>query len=123
MLRHQGGDQVKGGFFWKMSEWEIVTLEGKSGVLPGGAECSYLRVPAPLFVPVALLLSGIYVIFLPLIGFVMLVGLLGRKAGKGLGTVIDATERRVAELLRMVASSLRARARIARPMPGKTQGQ
>ncbi len=42
MLKYKGGQEAKGGFYLKKGEWEIATLEGKTAILPGGAECEYI---------------------------------------------------------------------------------
>jgi hypothetical protein len=71
-MTRKGGNETKGGFYWKKGDWEIVTVEGKKGVLPGTAEAEYLRIPTILFIPVALTISAVYVVFLPFVGFAML---------------------------------------------------
>ncbi|HET7214294.1 MAG TPA: hypothetical protein VFL79_11935 [Terriglobia bacterium] len=71
-MTHKGGNETKGGFYWKKGDWEIVTVEGKKGVLPGTEQTEYLRVPTLLFIPVILAMSVVYVVFLPFIGFAML---------------------------------------------------
>jgi hypothetical protein len=78
-MAHKGGSEIKGGFFWKKGDWEIVTVEGKRGVLPGTAKVEYLRIPTILFIPVALTISIAYVIFLPFVGFAMMAKVVTRK--------------------------------------------
>jgi len=78
-MKHKGGSETKGGFYWKKGDWEIVTVEGKKGVLPGPEKVEYLRIPAVLFVPVAMLVSIAYVIFFPFIGFAMLAKVITTK--------------------------------------------
>jgi len=78
MLTYRGGTKAKGGLYWKAAEWELVTMDGE-GMLPGEAECKYLRVPVLLFLPAALVLGAAYVVFLPFIGFAMLFATIGRK--------------------------------------------
>ncbi len=84
MLNHKGGENTKGGFYLKKGEWEIVTVEGKNGTLPGGLECQYIKLPAILFVPLAMVMGALYVIFLPFIGFAMLFAMIAKKAAHGL---------------------------------------
>lgn len=81
-MKHTGGNETKGGFYWKKGAWEIVTVEGKTGILPGGEDAQYVRVPGILVLPVALLLSIAYVVFLPVVGFAMLFGALFGKVGR-----------------------------------------
>ena len=71
-MTHKGGNETKGGFYWKKGDWEIVTVEGKMGMLPGIEQVEYLRIPTLLFIPVVLTMSVVYVVFLPFIGFAML---------------------------------------------------
>jgi len=98
--RHQGGAQVKGGFYWHTAGHEFVTVDGKEGKLPGDPTQKYIKVPTLLFVPLALVMGALFVIFLPLIGFAMLPILLVRKslASKGLINVTRASLRRLAAL-------------------------
>lgn len=71
-MTRKGGNETKGGFYWKKGDWEIVTVEGKKGMLPGTENVEYIRIPALLFIPVALTISVVYVVFLPFVGFAML---------------------------------------------------
>ncbi len=87
MLTYKGGDPAKNCFYWKKGEWEIVTVEKENGRLPGGPESEYIKVPGLLLVPAALTLGGLFVIFLPFIGFAVLFVLVGMKAAQGLGVV------------------------------------
>ena len=83
MLKYKGGEKAKGGFYLKRGEWEIATLEGNNATLPGGPECEYIKLPALLFIPLAMALGALYVIFLPFIGFAMLFGMIAKKAAQG----------------------------------------
>ncbi|HKT11974.1 MAG TPA: hypothetical protein VJW77_09135 [Terriglobia bacterium] len=76
----KGGSKTKGGLYWKKSEWEIVTVEGKQGTLPGAEDTEYVRIPGTLFAPLALILGLAFYLFLPLIGFAMVFSVLGKKA-------------------------------------------
>ena len=45
-MTRKGGNETKGGFYWKKGDWEIVTVEGKKGILPGYSRrgiCSHTR--------------------------------------------------------------------------------
>jgi len=98
MLNYKGGSPAKDGFYWKKGEWEIVTVDGENGRLPGDIECEYVRLPALLFVPAAMMLSVPFVVFLPFIGFAMLFVLIGVKAGKGVGALSRAFAENLARL-------------------------
>lgn len=84
MLMHRGGTRVKWGLYWKLAQWEIVPVPKERGVLPGSQEHRYLRVPILLLLVLAPVMGGLYVIFLPLIGFVMVFGFAGRKTAGAL---------------------------------------
>lgn len=79
----KGGSMTKGGLYWKKCEWEIVPVEGKNGILPGTQDIEYLRIPVVLVPPLALVLGLSLYLFLPLIGFVMLLFVLVKKIWAG----------------------------------------
>jgi hypothetical protein len=93
----KGGSQTKGGFYLKKGEWEIVTVDGKNGILPGGDQCEYMRIPVVLFVPLAVTLGGAFVIFLPFIGFAMLFTMIATKAGKGMKVLAHGFAQKLAQ--------------------------
>jgi hypothetical protein len=69
MLKHKGGETVKGGFFWSPERRHLEVVPGAAGVLPGEAGATYVRIPVLLMIPLGLAMSVAFVIFLPLIGF------------------------------------------------------
>jgi hypothetical protein len=75
----KGGSNAKGGMYWKKGEWEIVTVEGENGTLPGTEDLEYLRIPGILFGPVALIMGLAFYLFLPFIGFAMLLSVIVKK--------------------------------------------
>jgi hypothetical protein len=83
LKKYQGGASVKGGFYWNTAELEVVTVDGKNGPLPGGPTQNYLKVPALALIPLAMGFSALYVMFLPFIGFAMVLSLVVRKARSG----------------------------------------
>jgi hypothetical protein len=82
----KGGSKTKDGLYWKKGEWEIVTVEGGNGTLPGTEDLEYLRIPGLLFVPVALILGLAFYLFLPLVGVVMLLSVIVKKIGSRLAS-------------------------------------
>ncbi len=79
MTRYHGGAKVRSGFYWHPGKWEIIAV-GKSGaVLPAPEETSYIRLPTFLLMVVGPALGGVYMIFLPLIGFGMLFAVAAKK--------------------------------------------
>ena len=87
MLTYKGGDPAKNCFYWKKGEWEIVTVEKENGRLPGGPDSEYIRVPGLVLAPAALMLSALFVVFLPFVGFAVIFVLVGVKAAKGVGAL------------------------------------
>jgi hypothetical protein len=83
MTKHIGGNAVKAGFYWNLPKWEMATLSGAGGSLPGTAEDRYLKVPMVAFLFIAPVMGGLYAFFLPFIGFALVLGFLGRKLGAG----------------------------------------
>ena len=79
MRRYHGSDQVKMGFYWNPSRWDIVPIAKGGGVLPGNDDVSYIRIPLILVMLLGPLVGAAYVIFLPLIGFALLFAFAGRK--------------------------------------------
>lgn len=77
MRRYNGNEKVKAGLYWAPARWEIVTIGRDGGVLPEGD--NYIRLPATIVMLLGTLLGGLYVIFLPFIGFVMFFGFAGKK--------------------------------------------
>jgi len=69
---YKGGDEVKAGFYYSAKRWTIELVEKKGGVLSGAPDEKYTRLPVAVMLVVAPLLGATFVIFLPLIGFLML---------------------------------------------------
>jgi hypothetical protein len=82
MTTYRGGDEVKGGFYWKRGKLdaEIVPVEG--GKLPGPATVTFARVGWPLLLVIAPVLGGAFAMFLPFIGVAMLVAYLTGRLRK-----------------------------------------
>lgn len=69
MFSHTAGETVKSGYYWSRRGWRFEVVQPPAGVLPGEGGTTYVRVPLPLMIPLALLMGGGFVLFLPLIGF------------------------------------------------------
>ncbi len=100
MARRVGGTTVKAGFYWNPGEWEIVTIEGQGGILPGAQDRRYLRIPALAMLILAPIMGGLFVMFLPLIGFALVLQHLGRLG-------VTATRRSAATLLATMSPTWR----------------
>ncbi len=80
MTKHIGGSTVKAGFYWNLKKWEMVTLSGAGGTLPGTGADRYLKVPVLALLVLAPIMGACYAMFLPFIGFALLFSYLGKKA-------------------------------------------
>jgi hypothetical protein len=78
MFTYTGGDRVKGGFYWNRGTWHLENVEGKTGALPGNGETRYIWIPTLLMLVLAPVMGGLFVVFLPFIGFALLFGALGK---------------------------------------------
>jgi len=83
MTRYHGGTKVAGGYYLNLRSWDFQAVDGTEGVLPGGDV--FLHLPALLVLPAALVLSFVFVVFLPAIGFALLAYALARKVGRLFG--------------------------------------
>jgi len=80
MATVNGGSTVKGGFYFNLRKLQIVPVNGKTGVLVGAADQRYFRVPALGVLVLAPVLGGLFVVFLPVIGFVLVAQHMARLA-------------------------------------------
>ena len=74
MAIYSGGTTVKSGYYWNAGNWEFTMVPDDGGVLPGAADRRFRKVPLLLLLAAAPLLGGLFVMFLPLIGFAMAIG-------------------------------------------------
>jgi len=79
MTRYHANEKVKGGVYWNPARWQVVTVADEGGELPGEAEAKYVRIPLVMMLLLGPLMGGLYVMFLPFIGFAMVIGYGGRK--------------------------------------------
>jgi hypothetical protein len=80
MARHQGGDKVDAGFYLNLDSWQVTTLSGTGGMLPGKEDDQYLRVPLPVLLAAAPLMGAAFAMFLPFIGIAMVADYAVKKA-------------------------------------------
>lgn len=78
------GSMVKGGFYFNRAKWDLVVVGGRQGPLPGGEGQRYLRVPTWAMVLLAPVLGGLFVVFMPFIGFALLGHHLARRLVRAL---------------------------------------
>ena len=94
------GTLVKGGFYFNRDKLDLITVSGKEGPLPGADGQRYLRVPVLAVLLLAPVLGGLFVMFMPFIGFALVFQHLGRlmvsgakRAGRSLLFVVTPTWR------------------------------
>lgn len=94
------GTLVKGGFYFNRDKLDLITVSGKEGPLPGADGQRYLRVPVLAVLLLAPVLGGLFVMFMPFIGFALVFQHLGRlmvsgvkRAGRGLLLTVTPTWR------------------------------
>jgi hypothetical protein len=84
MLRQQGGNHVKAGFYLNLDSWEIRTISGGTGgILEGTSESRYLRVPVLGMLLFAPLMGALFAMFLPFIGIALMMQFAAGKARDG----------------------------------------
>jgi hypothetical protein len=71
MARFNGGSRVPGGYYWNPRHWSVTPVEKDGEKLPGTSSDRYLRVHWLVALLLAPLLGGLFVVFLPFIGFAM----------------------------------------------------
>jgi hypothetical protein len=80
MTRYYGNQRVEPGIYFCAKELSFKSMD-EDGRLPGGPERAYWRVPALALLVAAPMIGLAYVIFLPLVGFVMLGAVALQKVG------------------------------------------
>ena len=79
MKRYNGNQTVDEGIYLNTKSLEFTSMDER-GPLPGIEKDEYVRVPVLMVLPLAAAISLGYVIFLPLVGFVMVGGAVARTA-------------------------------------------
>ena len=90
-----GGTAVRSGYYWNLGRWEVIPVERDGGALPGGRGDKFLRIPVIAVLMLLPMLGGLFVVFLPVIGFVLafyaavrpIVGLFKKSAAELASTV------------------------------------
>ena len=71
MARHNGGSAVPGGYYLNARRWTITPVARDGERLPGAPTETYLRIHWLAALLLAPVLGGLFVVFLPFIGFAM----------------------------------------------------
>ncbi len=79
MARHIGGSPARSGYYWNPRNWSITPIPRQGGFLPGGPRDRYLQIPTLAVLLLLPVLGGLFVVFLPLIGFALVAYALARK--------------------------------------------
>lgn len=66
MRRYSGGESVGKGTYWNLRYGSLVDLK-REGVLPGGQETVFYRLPFSILFSMVLFLGALYVVLLPLV--------------------------------------------------------
>ena len=83
MKRFAAGAKVVGGCYWNTNKWELALVAPEGGVLAGAAGDRLVKLPLLLALAAAAGMGLAYVMFLPFIGFAMVLGLLAKRALRG----------------------------------------
>ena len=73
-MAHTGGTKVNYGFYWSAKAWDMAMIPAEGGLLPGGSDRHYTRIPTVLFLLMAPIMGALYVVFLPFAGFALVAG-------------------------------------------------
>jgi hypothetical protein len=84
MNEYKGGTKVVKGVYLNKANGELTQLYGQVRVLPGGSDERYIKVPGLLAVMGGPFVGLAFVIFLPLVGIIGMIGFLVYKAWHGL---------------------------------------
>lgn len=105
-----GGTQVKGGFYFNLRGLRVVAVSGKTGMLAGAAHERFTRIPALAVLLLAPILGGMFVVFLPVIGFVLVGQHTLRLASRGVRRMFGSVAGNVAPAWRPGESYLAGKA-------------
>lgn len=83
MAKYEGGMQVSGGYYWNPRSWEVEVVPQEGGKLQGVHGSRYVKVPFPLLFLIVPVLGGLFLVFLPLIGFALFAYAIAKKIAGG----------------------------------------
>jgi hypothetical protein len=72
MARFNGGSSVPGGYYWNPRRGSVTPVREDGDVLPGTPADRYVRIHWLAALLLAPIVGGLFVVFLPFIGFAML---------------------------------------------------
>ncbi len=78
MAPRNGGTKGKGGYFWSRDEWRVVVVKDGEA-LPGASDERYVKIPTTAMLLLAPVMGGLFVVFLPFVGFALVAHQLGKQ--------------------------------------------
>jgi len=79
MTTYRGNQKVQSGYYFSTNTLGVEVIGEGGGTLPGASTTRYLSVPFPALFIIAPVVGLAFLIFLPLIGFVLLAVALGKR--------------------------------------------
>ncbi len=83
MARHFGGSLVHGGYYWNPKAWSVTPIPDEGGMLPGDHADGYVKIPILAALALMPIVGGLFVVFVPLIGFGLTFYAIARKLAGG----------------------------------------
>ncbi len=71
MTTYCGGAAVRSGYYWNAGKWAVVPMARDGEALPGARDERFLRLPLLAVLLALPALGGLFVVFLPLVGFLL----------------------------------------------------
>jgi hypothetical protein len=84
-MLNNGGHTVKAGTYWNMTNGSRVQMD-QEGVLPGNGKTRYIKAPVAVMLMAAPVIGLVFAVFLPFIGIVMTLSLIGKKLVDGVAS-------------------------------------
>jgi hypothetical protein len=84
-MLNNGGQTVKAGTYWNMANGSRVQMD-QEGVLPGSGTTRYIKAPVAMMLMAAPVIGLVFAVFLPFIGIVMTLNLIGKKLVEGVAS-------------------------------------
>ncbi len=79
MAKYFGGSLVHSGYYWNPKAWSVTPIPDEGGMLPGGPSDSYVKVSILVALALMPIVGGLFVVFLPFIGFALTFYVIARK--------------------------------------------
>ena len=84
-MLNKGGHTVAAGTYWNLANGNRVNME-QEGVLPGDGKARYFKAPVAVMLMAAPAIGLVFAVFMPFIGIVMTLNLIGRKLVDGVAS-------------------------------------